>query len=349
MSDVLSLASVPVANVLASIPSPSVSYLQLGPFRVHFYALCILAGMAVCLWLGSRRWKAAGGTPERVFDVAMWAIPAGIVGARAYHVLITDPGSYFGPNVADPWAFLKIWEGGIGIMGAVSVGALGAWYGCRRYGINFPAFADAVAPGILLAQAFGRWGNWFNQELFGKPTTLPWGLEISASSGNFPSQYPAGTLFHPTFLYESLWNLLGVALLLWLGRKGVLKLGQTLWLYVFYYGVGRLFIEMFLRIDTSEMLWGVRIHVWTALLLVLLGAAGFVVAGRRAAAKAAAGIEPAPAERVKASAEEKPEDKTAEKEASEKASEKAESAEDSDSSGSSTKGSQMKDSQTKSS
>ena len=189
MSDVLSLTAAPVANVLASIPlgsipSPSVSYLQLGPFRVHFYALCILAGMAVCLWLGSRRWKAAGGTPERVFDVAMWAIPAGIIGARAYHVLITDPGSYFGPNVADPWAFLKIWEGGIGIMGAVSVGALGAWYGCRRYGMNFPAFADAVAPGILLAQAFGRWGNWFNQELFGKPTTLPWGLEISASSGN---------------------------------------------------------------------------------------------------------------------------------------------------------------------
>ena len=149
-----------------------------------------------------------------------------------------------------------------------------------------------MAPGILLAQAFGRWGNWFNQELFGKPTTLPWGLEISTSSGNFPSQYPAGTLFHPTFLYESLWNLLGVALLLWLGRKGVLKLGQTLWLYVFYYGVGRLFIEVFLRIDTSEMLWGVRIHVWTALILVLLGATGFVVAGRRAAAKVAAGIEP---------------------------------------------------------
>ena len=219
-------------------------------------------------------------------------------------------------------------------MGAVSVGALGAWYGCRRYGMNFPAFADAVAPGILLAQAFGRWGNWFNQELFGKPTTLPWGLEISASSGNFPSQYPAGTLFHPTFLYESLWNLLGVALLLWLGRKGVLKLGQTLWLYVFYYGVGRLFIEMFLRIDTSEMLWGVRIHVWTALLLVLLGAAGFVVAGRRAAAKAAAGIEPTPAEFApKPAADESAED------AGEKAPEKAEPAEDSDSPESSTKGS----------
>ena len=128
MSALLSAVALPAL----SIPSPSVSYLQLGPFRVHFYALCILTGMAVCLWLGARRWKAMGGTGERVFDVAMWAIPAGIVGARAYHVLITDPGSYFGPNVADPWAFLKIWEGGIGIMGAVSVGALGAWYGCRR-------------------------------------------------------------------------------------------------------------------------------------------------------------------------------------------------------------------------
>ena len=270
MSALLSAVALPAL----SIPSPSVSYLQLGPFRVHFYALCILTGMAVCLWLGARRWKAMGGTGERVFDVAMWAIPAGIVGARAYHVLITDPGSY----------------------------------GCRRYGMNFPAFADAVAPGILLAQAFGRWGNWFNQELFGKPTTLPWGLEISTSSGNFPSQYPAGTLFHPTFLYESLWNLLGVALLLWLSRKGVLKLGQTLWLYVFYYGVGRLFIEMFLRIDTSEMLWGVRIHVWTALLLVLLGAAGFVVAGRRAAAKAAAGVEPGPVEVAPKRSEKKADD-----------------------------------------
>ena len=242
MSGVLSLASTPVANVLGSIPSPSVSYLQLGPFRVHFYALCILAGMAVCLWLGSRRWKAAGGTPERVFDVAMWAIPAGIVGARAYHVLITDPGSYFGPNVADPWAFLKIWEGGIGIMGAVSVGALGAWYGCRRYGMNFAAFADAVAPGILLAQAFGRWGNWFNQELFGKPTTLPWGLEISTSSGNFPSQYPAGTLFHPTFLYESLWNLVGFIALHFYSRKRRFK-GEMALLYVAWYGLGRAWIE----------------------------------------------------------------------------------------------------------
>ena len=242
-----------VSLPLASIPSPSVSYLQLGPFRIHFYALCILAGIIVCLWLSARRWAQVGGTRECVYDVAMWAIPAGIIGARAYHVLITDPGSYFGPNVSDPWAFLKIWEGGIGIMGAVSVGALGAWIACRRYQINYAAFADAVAPGIILAQAFGRWGNWFNQELFGKPTTLPWGLEISQSSGNFPAQYPAGTLFHPTFLYESLWNLVGAFLLIFLGNR-FLKRGQTFWLYVLYYGIGRFFIEVFLRIDTSETL-----------------------------------------------------------------------------------------------
>ena len=290
---VSAVSSVP----LASIPSPDISYIQVGPLRIHFYALCILAGIAVCLWLSGRRWAQMGGTRERVYDVAMWAIPAGIVGARAYHVLITDPGSYFGPKASgDPLAFLKIWEGGIGIMGAVSVGALGAWYACRRYRMNFAAFADAVAPGIILAQAFGRWGNWFNQELFGKPTTLPWGLQIDANSPNFPSQYPAGTLFHPTFLYESLWNLLGAFLLIYLGKQGVLKLGQTLWLYVLYYGVGRLFIEAFLRIDTSEMLLGLRIHVWTAGLLVVLGLTGFIVAGVRASAKAAAGVTDGPVE-----------------------------------------------------
>ena len=277
MSGVLSLAAAPVANVLASIPSPNISYLQLGPFRVHFYALCILAGMAVCLWLGSRRWKAAGGTPERVFDVAMWAIPAGIVGARAYHVLITDPGSYFGPNVADPWAFLKIWEGGIGIMGAVSVGALGAWYGCRRYGMNFAAFADAVAPGILLAQAFGRWGNWFNQELFGGPTTLPWGLQIDAA--HVPAGYPVGTLFHPTFLYESLWNLAGAALIATLDRRRRFAAGQLFGIYLMIYTAGRTWIEM-LRIDDAHTVLGLRLNVWTSLAVFTLGLVLYVIAGR---------------------------------------------------------------------
>lgn len=267
--------------LLASLPSPSISQLSVGPLTVHIYALCILTGIVACLWLTARRWEAQGENPERVLDVAMWAIPFGIVGARLYHVLITDPASYFGAGT-DPLDVFKIWEGGIGIMGAISVGALGAWLACRRYGMSLVRFADAAAPGILLAQAIGRWGNWFNQELFGKPTTLPWGLEIDASSVNFPQGYAPGTLFHPTFLYESVWNLLGVGLLLWLGRRGVLRLGQTFWAYVAWYGVGRLLIEAFLRIDSAALLLGLRIHIWTAGFLVLLGLAGFLVAGARA-------------------------------------------------------------------
>lgn len=311
MLTLISAGATPVSVVgylpLFAIASPSVSYIQLGPFKIHFYALCILVGIIVCLWLGGRRWQQAGGTRERVYDVAMWAIPAGIVGARAYHVLITDPGSYFGPNATDPWAFLKIWEGGIGIMGAVSVGALGAWYACRRYGIKFAAFADAVAPGIILAQAFGRWGNWFNQELFGRPTTLPWGLQIDAGSPNFPREYAPGTLFHPTFLYESLWDLVGVFLLIYLGQKGLLRLGQTFWMYVFYYGFGRFLIEVFLRIDSSETLLGLRIHIWTSGALVLLGLIGFAVAGKRARAKAAAGVVDGPVE-VSANSQQEPQE-----------------------------------------
>ncbi|MFW0119083.1 prolipoprotein diacylglyceryl transferase [Rothia sp. CCM 9417] len=269
------------STLLASIPSPSISTIELGPLTIHYYALCILAGIMLCLWLTSRRWQAWGEDPERVWDIALWAIPLGIVGARAYHVLITDPGTYFGPG-ADPLDVFKIWEGGIGIMGAISVGGLGAWLACRRYGISLAKFADAAAPGIMLAQAMGRWGNWFNQELFGKPTTLPWGLEISASSPNFPSQYPVGTLFHPTFLYESLWNILGATLLLYLGKKGFFQRGQTFWAYVVWYGFGRLMIEAFLRIDTAEMLWGMRIHVWTSGAIMLLGIVMFAVMGLRA-------------------------------------------------------------------
>lgn len=285
------------STLLASIPSPSVSQFSLGPLTVHFYALCILTGIVVCLWLTSRRWKSWGEDPERVWDIAIWAIPFGIVGARAYHVLITDPASYFGPGV-DPWGWAKIWEGGIGIMGAISVGGLGAWLACRRYGISLVKFADAAAPGIILAQAFGRWGNWFNQELFGKPTTLPWGLEIDYFSGNFPRQYPPGTLFHPTFLYESLWNLLGAIVLIVLGRKAVLKLGQTFWLYVLWYGVGRFMIESFLRIDNAQMFLGLRVHIWTSGALILLGLVGFLVFGARARRLERASVQETTVEKV---------------------------------------------------
>ena len=264
----------------AALPSPEVAALSLGPLTIHAYALCILLGIVVCLWLTSRRWAAAGEEPDTLWDIAYVAIPLGLVGARLYHVLITAPEDYFGPG-RNPWDALKIWEGGIGIMGAISCGALGAWIACRRLGLSLTKFADAAAPGILLAQGIGRWGNWFNQELFGKPTTLPWGLEIDPTSYNFPHQYPPGTLFHPTFLYESLWDVLGALLLLWISRRGLLKLGQTFWAYVAYYGFGRLMIELFLRIDHSQELLGLRIHVWTAGLLVVLGLIMLGVYGRR--------------------------------------------------------------------
>lgn len=266
---------------LASIPSPDISQINVGPLTIHFYALCILTGIAVCLWLTSKRWKSWGLNPDNVWDTAMWAIPFGLVGARMYHVLITDPESYFGAG-ANPVDALKIWEGGIGIMGAISVGALGAYLACRRYKISFARFADAVAPGILIAQGIGRWGNWFNQELFGKPTTLPWGLEIYANSYNFPAQYSPGTLFHPTFLYESLWNILGALAIMWLARRFSWKLGQTFWAYVAYYSFGRFLIEVFLRIDASQEVFGLRIHILTSGALCLLGIIGFLVAGARA-------------------------------------------------------------------
>ncbi|PLC12937.1 prolipoprotein diacylglyceryl transferase [Kocuria flava] len=273
------LLSVPVHR---GLPSPDWSGFSLGPLTVHAYALCILAGIAAGLWLTTRRWAARGLDPDVVWDVAMWAVPAGIVGARAYHVLITDPAGYFGPG-ADPLDALRIWEGGLGIMGAVAFGAAAAWWVCRRHGIRLSVFADAVAPGLLLAQAIGRWGNWFNQELFGRPTDLPWGLRIDPASPNFPDGLPAGTLFHPTFLYESLWNLAGVVLLLALDRRFRLDGGRLFALYLVHYGLGRMLIELLLRIDPSLIVLGQRVHVWTSLGLVLLGGVLFAVLTRRRA------------------------------------------------------------------
>ncbi|MDO4919755.1 prolipoprotein diacylglyceryl transferase [Kocuria sp.] len=265
----------------AAIPSPQVSSIHLGFLTIHFYALCILAGMGLGIWLTARRWRRRGQDPDVLWDIVFWAVVSGIVGARLYHVLITDPRAYFGPG-ADPWAVLRIWEGGIGIMGAVLFGAGAAWLVSRRNGLPLSVFADAVAPGLLLAQAVGRWGNWFNQELFGRPTTLPWGLEISPASPNFPAGLPADALFHPTFLYECLWNLLGVVLLLLLDRHRRLAPGRLFTVYMMYYGFGRLMIELFLRADTAQLVWGVRVHVWTALLIVLAGAVLFALRGRHA-------------------------------------------------------------------
>lgn len=263
-----------------AIPSPTWSSFSLGPLTVHAYALCIMAGMVAAVLITRHRWRNRGLDPDIVLDAALFAIPMGIVGARLYHVAITDPTYYFGS-----WAGFReipmLWEGGLGIMGAVAFGALGVWIVCRRNKVSFATFADCVAPGLLVAQAIGRWGNWFNQELFGGPTTLPWGLEISPTSGNFPAGMPADTLFHPTFLYESLWNLLGAAVLIWLSNSirtaHRVDGGRLFGLYLIWYGLGRLMIELFLRIDPSYMLWGLRIHVFTAAGLILLGAVLFTV------------------------------------------------------------------------
>nr|WP_029069628.1 prolipoprotein diacylglyceryl transferase [Jonesia quinghaiensis] len=263
-------------TVLMSIPSPSESVWYLGPLPLRAYALAILAGIFVALWLTVRRIGPRGGTAEQVYDVTMWAVPFGIVGGRLYHV-ISSPRAYFGEG-GEPIRALYIWEGGLGIWGAVALGAVGAWIGCRRAGLSFSSYADALAPGLLLAQAIGRLGNWFNQELFGGPTDLPWGLEID--DAHLPAGYESGTLFHPTFLYELLWCVLGAMVLLYLDKKVKFRPFQVLWLYVVWYTAGRLWIEL-LRIDTAEIVWGMRVNVWTSLAVLSLGVIGFVIAGRR--------------------------------------------------------------------
>ncbi len=261
--------------LLASIPSPEEGVWYLGPVPLRAYALCIVAGVVVCLWLGERRWRARGGPPGTVYDVAVWAIPFGLVGARLYHV-VTTPDLYFGDD-GELVKALYVWQGGLGIWGSIALGAVGAWIGCRRAGVRLPVFADAVAPGIVLAQAIGRWGNWFNQELFGSPTDRPWGLEIDVL--NRPVGYEQYDTFHPTFLYESLWDIgVAVAVILW-DRARRLGHGRAFALYVALYTLGRAWIED-LRIDDALEVGPFRLNVWTSLVIFVLAVAYYVIVGR---------------------------------------------------------------------
>jgi prolipoprotein diacylglyceryl transferase len=260
----------------AAIPSPAEGVWYLGPVPLRAYAFAILAGIVIAVLLTQRRWRERGGDPDQVLEITFWAVPFGIVGGRLYHV-ITSPAAYFGEG-GDPWKAFAIWEGGLGIWGAVALGAVGAYIGCRRLGVSFPVFADALAPGLLIAQAIGRLGNWFNQELFGGPTTLPWGLQID--DAHLPAGFPSGTLFHPTFLYELLWNLAGAALIIWLDRRWRLGHGRVFWLYVVVYTTGRLWIEL-VRIDPANTFLGLRINVWTSIIVGLGALVAFVVVGRR--------------------------------------------------------------------
>ena len=255
--------------VALSIPSPNWSGWSIGHVTIHMYAICILAGIIVAYVLGTKRYEASGGSSEEFDRIATWGIIFGIVGARAYHV-ITDHQLYFGPG-RQWYRALYIWEGGLGIWGSIAGGALAVWVVTRVHKLNFGIIADSLAPGILYAQAIGRLGNWFNQELFGRPTEVPWALRIDSS--HRPVGYEQFATFHPTFLYELIWNSLGATVLLLVDRRWKLDHGRLFALYVVVYTTGRFFVER-LRIDPANHVQGWRINSYTS---IIVWAAGLVV------------------------------------------------------------------------
>ncbi|MFY9764808.1 MAG: prolipoprotein diacylglyceryl transferase, partial [Mycobacterium sp.] len=271
-------------TVIAYFPSPPQGVWHLGPVPIRAYALFIIVGIVAALLIGDRRWEARGGERGVIYDIALWAVPFGLIGGRLYH-LATDWRTYFGEGGVGPVAALRIWDGGLGIWGAVALGGVGAWIACRRRGIPLPAFGDAIAPGIVLAQAIGRLGNYFNQELFGRETTMPWGLEI------FYRRDPAGfvdvhsldgvstgqlaMVVQPTFLYELLWNLLVFAVLIYVDRRFTIGHGRLFALYVAGYCVGRFCIEL-LRDDSATHIAGIRINSFTST-FVFIGAVVYLI------------------------------------------------------------------------
>jgi prolipoprotein diacylglyceryl transferase len=263
-----------VKSVLASIPSPTINDIQVGPFQIRFYALFIILGIVLAILVSAMRMKARGAKAGVALDIAIWAVPFGIVGGRIFHVL-THVSDYFGPG-ANPVSSLYIWEGGLAIYGALIFGALGAWLGARSSGIKLMAYADILVPGLILAQGIGRWGNYFNSELFGTPTTLPWGLQIDATNPAWPVGLPAGTLMHPTFLYESLWDLAGVAVLLFVEKRFRLQWGKLFAVYLMYYSLGRAIVEP-MRLDPAYIFLGLRANEWSAILGIILGLVVFLV------------------------------------------------------------------------
>jgi prolipoprotein diacylglyceryl transferase len=241
---------------------------------IRAYALCIIAGVVVATVVGQRRFEKRGGRKGAIADVATWAVPFGLVGARLYH-LATNPELYWGgPGRAGTIGALEIWHGGLGIWGGVLFGALGAWLACRRYHLNFAAVADSLAPAMPLAQAIGRWGNWFNQELYGRPTGLPWGLHIDLA--HRMSGYLSDAYYQPTFLYESIWDI-GVAVVVVIAdRRRRFTKGRAFALYVMLYTIGRGWVEA-LRIDDAHRFFGLRLNDWTALIVFVCAAVYFFV------------------------------------------------------------------------
>ncbi len=273
-------------------PSPPQGVWYLGPLPyigsipIRAYALCIIVGILAALFIGDRRWAARGGERGVIYDIALWAVPFGLVGGRLYH-LATDWQTYWGPGGAGFAAAARIWDGGLGIWGAVALGGVGAWIGCRRAGIPLPAFGDALAPGLVLAQAIGRVGNYFNQELYGRETTSPWGLEIFYRRD--PSGYidphsldgistgQVAAVVQPTFLYELIWNVLVFVMLLYIDRRFKLGHGRLFALYVAGYCVGRFCVEL-LRDDTATHIAGIRINSFTSTFVFIGAVVYFMVA-----------------------------------------------------------------------
>jgi prolipoprotein diacylglyceryl transferase len=256
--------------MIASIPSPSSGALTIGPLSIHAYGLMIALGVVAAVWLTGRRLEASGaGTRDDASSMAVWAVIAGVIGARLYHV-------------ATDWSLFKndlgripqIWRGGLGIPGGILFGTIVAMWAFKRRGVSPLAGVTAAAPGLPLAQAIGRWGNWWNQELFGKPTNLPWALRISADK--IPAPFPAGTTFHPTFLYESLWNLALCGFLLWIDRRIRLRPGRLMVVYVIGYAIGRFWVEG-LRIDPAHTTGGLRLNQWVAMIAGALAALYLVI------------------------------------------------------------------------
>jgi prolipoprotein diacylglyceryl transferase len=273
-------------TVLAYIPSPSQGVWHIGPVPLRAYALFIIVGIIAALLIGDRRWVARGGEPGVIYDIALWAVPFGLIGGRLYHV-ITDWRTYFGEDGAGLAGAFRIWDGGLGIWGAVALGGVGAWIGCRQKGIPLPAFGDAIAPGIVLAQAIGRLGNYFNQELYGRPTTLPWGLEVyerrdvngalDSLNGVSTGQplIPGVEAVHPTFLYELLWNVLVFAALIWIDRRFKIGHGRLFAMYVAGYCLGRFWVEL-MRSDTATLIAGIRVNSFTST-FVFIGAVVYIM------------------------------------------------------------------------
>ncbi len=269
-----------------ALPSPEQAVWHLGPIPIRAYALCILAGILAAISITFHRMRARGGTGEEIYDIAGWTIGFGIVGGRLYHV-ISSPRPYFGEN-GNPIDAVKVWEGGLGIWGAVALGALGAYIGCRRHDHSFADIADAIVPGLLVAQALGRWGNYFNNELYGGPSTAPWALEVhqwDAGAGRAVVDQAGNAVvlgtFQPTYLFESLWVLLVAVVIIVLDRRHRFARGQVFALYLMGYTLGRFFIEL-IRTDPAEIVFGQRVNVWVSVAIFLLGFVLYVYRGSRA-------------------------------------------------------------------